>query len=126
MFDVCLGTAWACDNCIQLIANGTTDPEWSEEFTAEWLEKFSMKWPMGSVTLGMGRDEHSCLDEHGNTAADNGGECDCDKQEFSWRLCDLCDELAGTRHAVTLWETASDAAPEPCGIDECNCHLPAE
>lgn len=104
MFDTMVCNGWCCTDCIMLLANGETSPEWTEEEETEFLERFNRN-PAGSVTIGIVRAEHECLDENGQTASDLGGECFCEQMSFSSSSCDVCGStLAGDRHAVTFWE----------------------
>jgi hypothetical protein len=104
MFGTPAGSGWVCVDCLFLLANGETNPEWSEAETAEFLARFAERNPAGSVTLGLGREEHDCRDSNGETEGDRGGECECERNSFSWSPCDTCgSSLGGQRDAVTFW-----------------------
>lgn len=97
MFGTMAGTGAACVDCLILLANGETSPDWTEEETAEYLARVASRNPPGSVTLG---GDHSCRDSEGNIADD----CECEQLGFSWQSCDVCgSNLGGDRHAVTFW-----------------------
>lgn len=86
-------TIWTCVDCMFVQANGETEGEPDRP-------------PLGlldgvEVTLGLMQEEH----DTGCTAIDDGGECECETQEFSWRQCEGCGStLGGSRHAMTVWE----------------------
>lgn len=104
MRDTIVCDGWACSDCTQLIANGETSPELSEDKTREYLERVQTACNDLDVTLGMLREQHSCKDSRGNTEPDNGGWCDCESQTFSMTACDVCNSnLGGERNAVTFW-----------------------
>jgi hypothetical protein len=105
MFDTMLCSGWACTDCLMLLANGETSPEWTQEETDAYVARVEERNPAGSITLGMVREEHECADDDGQTENDRGGECECEQQSFSWSPCDVCgSNLGGSRHAVTFWE----------------------
>lgn len=92
---------WCCSDCLMLLANGETDPDWSEEETAEYLKRVEHYTEGCEVTLGMFKEFHECLDESGEIADD----CECEMLTFSWSPCDVCgSSLGGSRDAVTFWE----------------------
>jgi hypothetical protein len=102
--DKIIGSGMCCVDCLMWLANGDTDPEWTVEQETAFLADIARRNPAGSITLGMVREEHSCLDEDGNTEGDLGGWCDCEELGFSWSGCDVCGStLGGDRHAVTFW-----------------------
>jgi hypothetical protein len=104
-FKTMIGGGWCCVDCLFLIANGVTPTEMSEAETAEWLANFNQRNPAGSITLGLAREEHECRNANGETAGDQGGECECEQQTFSWSACDTCgSSLGGERAAVTFWK----------------------
>ena len=106
MPDQITGDGWACNDCTQALANGESPVDMPADQLAAWTTAIE-SWPMGSITFGMLREQHSCLDEAGQTASDRGGECDCETDTFSWSPCDVCGgNLGGERHAVTFWEVA--------------------
>lgn len=99
---VCSG--WCCTDCLFFIAYGQTPADWSEAEVNEFVARIDARNPAGSVTLGMGRESHDCVNNAGETAGDLGGECECETQTFSWSSCDVCgSHLGGERHAVTFW-----------------------
>lgn len=51
---------WVCTDCLMLHANGETDPELSEEETAEYLARVEHYTEGTEVTLGMFRENHEC------------------------------------------------------------------
>jgi hypothetical protein len=97
-------TGWACQDCVMLLANGETNPWWTEEETAAYLDRVTDQ----EVTLGFDADEHDeDCPNHGEWI---GAECYCEHDEFSWRRCDVCGStLGGYRHAVTFWFTGENA-----------------
>ena len=49
------------------------------------------------------------------TEPDRGGECECERQSFTWSPCDVCDSnLGGARDAVVFWpqDATSDILPD--------------
>lgn len=61
------------------------------------------------VTGGMFWEQHEPDCEHAKSRGDDGGECECERQTFSWRPCQGCGStLGGAREALTVW-----FAPEP-------------
>jgi len=92
--------AWACVDCMILLANGETDGNWTEAEKAEFLARFEAGTADCEVTLGMMAEYHECADDDGEMA----DECDCEEMTFSWSSCDICrSNLGGSRHAVTFW-----------------------
>jgi hypothetical protein len=87
-------TVWACIDCTSLHANGDVgDP-------APEHEPLGLIGPNEHVTLGLVREEHSC-DYDTDWSA---GNCQCERDEFSWSSCDTCGSpLGGERHAMTIW-----------------------
>lgn len=102
-----LGTGACCTDCLILLANGETDPSWTEAETAEYLQRVERCSAGTEVTLGMLASEHSCQDASGQIA----DECDCEQLGFSWSACDVCgSNLGGDREAVTFWGLSHPAA----------------
>lgn len=96
---------WACIDCMQLICNGETPPEMSEEETAAYLEAVEAgqegcEAPYVTPGRKLGDDECECddwdADEH---------RYGCEELEFTWSRCDVCRRpgQAGHRDAVTFW-----------------------
>jgi hypothetical protein len=55
------------------------------------------------------------------TEYDRGGECECERNTFSWSACDVCgSNLGGARDAVVFWfgpeETSDRSEPEPAPV----------
>lgn len=73
-----------CVDCLMLLANGETDPDWDEAETAEYLARLEARGVTGeNVTIA--------CDE------------DCEGW-FSWSPCDVCGStLGGDRHPVVFW-----------------------
>ncbi len=97
---------WCCADCLMWLANGETDPSWTEQERGDFFERLSQVTGDVEVTLGMLASEHA--DDCDNVSADRtstlGAECDCDQQSFSWSPCDTCGlNLGGSRDAVTFW-----------------------
>lgn len=104
-FETMIGSGWCCVDCLFWLANGETSAEWTAEERAEFLARFNERNPAGSITLGLAREEHECRDDNGETAGDQGGECECERQTFSWSSCDTCgSSFGGERAAVTFWQ----------------------
>jgi hypothetical protein len=95
-------TSWACVDCLFLLANGDTDPMWSDAEQADFLARFERGTDGAEVTLGMLATEH---DETCPNYGDwQGHECSCETRTFSWSPCGVCgSSLGGSRHAVTFW-----------------------
>lgn len=70
-------TGWACTDCLVLLANGETDPDWTEAETAEYLARVSERNATGTVTLGIVDSEHECHDADGERA----DECECERKQ---------------------------------------------
>lgn len=67
---------YICVDCAMLIANGESNPEWTEEEEADHLAAMSKRWPGDQYHLAVGDDEDT----------------------FSWSSCDCCgSNLGGTR-----------------------------
>jgi uncharacterized protein YktA (UPF0223 family) len=65
---ICSG--WCCRDCLFLLANGDTDPDWTEEELAEFLVRFNKTSDEYDITLGMLREEHDCRSNHTILTAD--------------------------------------------------------
>ena len=101
-------SGWACTDCLMELANGESPVDLSEEELAERQAGIQARNAGYNLTLGMLREEHSCVDDAGQTEADRGGECDCEVNTFSWSPCDVCgSNLGGERHAVSFWKITS-------------------
>src|SRR5579859_3941461 len=72
---------WVCVDCLMLLANGETDPEWSAEQKAEFLARVKRGQGDAEVTLGMLAKYHDCTDDNQGEIAD---ECECEQNSFSW------------------------------------------
>lgn len=99
---------WACTDCLMWLANGETDPNWSEAETAEYFARLEAREVTGeTVTLGRMFGEEGC--EHTSEGWHSGEETEahaeeCEQREFSWSACDVCGSgLGGSRDAVTFW-----------------------
>ena len=49
------------------------------------------------------------------TEPDRGGECECERQSFTWSPCDVCgSNLGGARDAVVFWpqDATGDILPD--------------
>jgi hypothetical protein len=91
---------WACIDCYMLHCNGETDPNMTEEETADFLARYQRGTEGYEVTAGMFARYHDCTDDD-DTIAD---ECECDQIDFRMSPCDICNShLGGSRHALTLW-----------------------
>lgn len=107
---ICEGTA--CVDCVVLLANGETDPNWSQASTDEYLARVAERNPAGTVTLGS--IEHECRDSDGRIA----DECEEDNLGYSRRGCDVCgSSLAGDLQRVTFWEPESSVNTGPVVTD---------
>ena len=99
---------WCCTDCVMELANGESPADLSEEELAARQANIDARNAGYNITLGLLSSEHSCADEDGQTAADRGGECDCETNTFSWSACDVCgSNLGGERHAVSFWKITS-------------------
>lgn len=104
---------WCCVDCLMLLANGDTPPEWDEAKTAEWLADIERQTEGCDVTLGrmFGEDgcEHTSEEWHSGGPAQEEHAENCERQDFSWRRCDVCgSNLGGAREAVTFWFDRKD------------------
>ena len=69
---------WICVDCIQLIANGDSPPDWTDEQVEQWQANIEINWP-----------------DQSNICA---GDSDL-REEFGVLPCEFCgDSLAGERH----------------------------
>jgi hypothetical protein len=77
-------TQWeldACVDCLMWVANGETDPGWTDADRADFLARIADRWTGYRFAVGDG----------------DGG--------FSTRRCDLCGtHLAGDRHSIVATE----------------------
>lgn len=91
------GIVWVCQDCMLAHANGDEPmdrPADEPEVWALWADE-----PAGSVTMGIGTDEH-------NDGCEGDWEqgCYCEHDSFSTRRCGGCGSwLAGDRYAFTYW-----------------------
>jgi hypothetical protein len=94
------GYGWACVDCLMMLANGENEP-WTEEETEAWRTVVSERLGSVSVDLG-GEHEEGCPNVDQETGAWIGSsDCYCEREEFSWRACDVCgSRLGGSRDAV--------------------------
>lgn len=101
---VCSG--WACTDCLVLLANGEDPADTMTQLEInDWHREIDRRNAGYEITLGMLREDHSCQDENGNTASDNGDECNCEVKTFSWSACHVCgSNLGGERHAVSWFK----------------------
>lgn len=89
-----------CIDCALLVANGETDPNLTEEETADFLVRFEDANAGCQVTLGSIECEHC-----GRAAReeDPDGTETCEPW-FSWSSCDGCNSpLGGDRHHAVAW-----------------------
>jgi ribosomal protein L37AE/L43A len=101
---------WACIDCLMLLANGETNPEWSDAETAEYFARLEERSIDGeTVTLGrvFGEDgcEHTSEEWHsGDSRVQEDHAESCERTTFSRWPCDVCGStLGGAREAVTFW-----------------------
>lgn len=93
-----------CVDCLMYLANGEFNPDWTEDEIQHFLDEYNRLTEGCAVTLGMLREQHSCIDEDGKIANDYGNECYCEELGFSWTGCDSCGSLlGGERFAITFW-----------------------
>jgi hypothetical protein len=91
---------WICVDCLMWLANGETDPDWTDQQRAAFLASVARGSAGYEVTLGMLAKYHECASESGAIADD----CECEQDTFSWSPCALCGSpLGGSRHAATFW-----------------------
>lgn len=96
---------WACTDCFVLLVNGDIPADMEGLELAEYLDRYDAAMTSGAeITPGMLAEFHAerCprYGEHG----DDGSDCDCETQDFSWSPCGICrSNLGGSRHAVTWW-----------------------
>lgn len=92
-------TLWVCVDCIMHLANGECGRCYDDD-------NHNRMPPLGllagdEITMGLMREEHS---NYCDPDVDDGYECDCEVNTFSWSQCQGCGSmLGGERHAVTLW-----------------------
>ena len=103
--DEYVGSGWCCVDCLVWLANGEAPADMTAEQVTAWRGEIDRRNDGYDLTLGMLREDHSCLDENGQTAGDLGGECECEQLSFSWSACDVCgSNLGGERAAVSWWK----------------------
>jgi hypothetical protein len=94
------GTGWACDDCIQLIANGEAPVDYAPADLAEYLGRFEQR--TAGLHVVPGGAPHRARWE--GCTLDTAGECDCDYIAFAAGACDVCaGNYGGARHAVTFF-----------------------
>jgi hypothetical protein len=88
------GVIWVCVDCLfAREGDGTENPD---------REPWNL-FPATEVSLGMLWEEHENPTECEKSFR-TGGECDCERMDFSWHACDACGStLGGERQAYTLW-----------------------
>jgi hypothetical protein len=90
---------WVCIDCYYA-HHGIAD----EIDNTPDCEPLSLVDPADDLTSGMLAEHHGCGRERGEEI----DECECETDSFSRSSCDGCgSHLAGTRHALTLWELAA-------------------
>lgn len=88
-------TYWVCQDCYFVHHYG------DEAENIEVADPLSLIPDDAEVTAGLLADAHA----YGCDALETGTECECETQTFSRWRCDGCGTgLAGTRHALTVWE----------------------
>lgn len=99
-----------CRDCVILLANGETDPDWTEEETADFLRRFAEgQEGVEHVTLGSIACEH-CGRAAREADPDNTEDCE---PWFSWSACDLCGStLGGDRGHAVAWLLDYTNVPE--------------
>ena len=108
MTDTYVCSGWACSDCLSELANGESPADLSADGIAERNAMISARNAGYDITLGLLREDHTCLNSDGQTAGDLGGECDCEVNTFSWSPCDVCgSNLGGERHAVSFFKINS-------------------
>jgi hypothetical protein len=106
---------WCCVDCLMMLANGETDPNWTDDETAEYLARLDARGVTGeTITLGrmFGEDgcEHTSEDWHSGDGTSEDHAESCERQTFSWSSCDVCGStLGGAREAVTFWEEVRES-----------------
>lgn len=91
---------WCCVDCLMWLANGETDPEWSEDERKDFLDRFYRTVGASDVSLGMFAEYHDCTEDNDGEIADD---CECEQMTFSWSSCATCrSTLGGERAAVTF------------------------
>ena len=53
-------SGWICTDCLMLLANGETDPNWTAAERDEYLARVAQHCEGCEVTLGMFREDHPC------------------------------------------------------------------
>lgn len=100
-----------CRDCVMMLANGETDPEWTDEQRAEFLARFEAGHEgLERVTLGSIECEYCGRDAR--QAARDAGKDDVENCEpwFSHSSCDLCGSpLGGHRDHAVGWFPRTDA-----------------
>lgn len=80
-----------CDDCVQLMANAETNPDWTEEETDAFVALVDANLGVGMTSLG-----HSGAEDCGTWTDE--AHCQCEGW-FSWSPCDGCRRpQGGTRH----------------------------
>ena len=96
---------WICEDCLMLLANGETNPEWTEEQEAEFIAAIDEKWPADWVLApGCSHDSHNWSDAETVTDEDRDA---CDEGGFSWTQCDGCGStLGGSRYPAGAFKVS--------------------
>ena len=79
----------ACSDCIMLLANAETDPNWTEEEENAYLAQVESVWP----------------DDVWHLVAGNCGDNEEEHIDFTWSRCDVCERPsnAGGRCKAAAW-----------------------
>lgn len=89
-------TLWVCVDCY-MAHHGLLETEMGYEPTHAPL---GLLEPDSDVTAGLMWAEHEC----DRASWDDGDECSCEHQTFSWSPCEGCgSHLGGSREALTTW-----------------------
>lgn len=100
------GYGWCCVDCLFMLANGEVE-SWDEWETEAWRQ--TVAYRLGDVNVGLGgRHSDDCPNVDPDDGSWNGeDDCYCERDEFSWRPCDVCgSHLGGSRDAVHFFTYA--------------------
>jgi len=95
-----------CPDCLMMIANGETDPNWTESECNDFIARFT-KSTEGYASINPGSDHKNCTHDL------QGEDCPLDEGHFSWSPCDLCKSSLGGDRYPAMAEYRKFVSPFP-------------